>query len=350
MFTLLFILTTIIIVVVVRKTVFGSREEPYQPQPSTSENRKNIYNTQKAQSPKVKVATVDNSKALPDYTVVDLETTGLNYRKDRIIQFSAIKVRDHKVVDSLSFFVNPEMPIPEEASKINGIKDKDVESELPFVDRIPEILKFIGDDAIVGHNIINFDRYFLEYQLGESLPNLYADTLQFAKENFKSSNYKLTTLYRYFTSSTPQKAHDALYDCQMTYEIQEAMIKALSQNGKYVHLETFKSISWVYYELPKREFQKREEIADQSFSKQHVVFDGKITNLTRRQAIQAVIDRGGNYGHELRQKTTLVVMGEQSNKGNWETIAQNRKAPESPIRLLTQDEFKEMIGINSTLA
>ena len=49
---------------------------------------------------------------VPDYVVFDLETTGISYMTDKVIEISAIKVREKKVADTFSALVNPEMKIP----------------------------------------------------------------------------------------------------------------------------------------------------------------------------------------------------------------------------------------------
>lgn len=58
-----------------------------------------------------------------DYVVFDLETTGVNCHRDKVVEISAIKVADSQVTEEFSSLVNPECPIPFYASQVNGITD-----------------------------------------------------------------------------------------------------------------------------------------------------------------------------------------------------------------------------------
>ena len=69
---------------------------------------------------------------IPDYTVFDLETTGISAHTDDIIEISAVKVRNGVVQDTFSTLVNPGRHIPAQATKVNGITDQMV-SEAPLI-------------------------------------------------------------------------------------------------------------------------------------------------------------------------------------------------------------------------
>lgn len=69
---------------------------------------------------------------VPDYTVFDLETTGISANMDDIIEISAVKVRNGVVQDTFSTLVNPGRHIPTQATKVNGITDQMV-SEAPLI-------------------------------------------------------------------------------------------------------------------------------------------------------------------------------------------------------------------------
>lgn len=286
---------------------------------------------------------VDNSKFITDYTVIDVETTGLNYRTDKIIQFAAIRVRNRQIVDSLCVLINPGIPIPEEASKINGIKDDDVKDKPTFSFYSKEILDFLGNDYLVAHNI-HFDRLFIEYQIGEALTNNNVDTLELAQSFYQlRDGYKLSNLYQYFTGEIADNAHDALYDCKMVHTIFESMKDDLGEKGIKLNPMAYDlDRTWYAYELPKREFKKPEsDCKHLPFYKQHIVFTGKIPGLTRREAIQVVFDNGGDYGNQIRQKTTILVVGEYPDNNFIET-AKKGLIPDQEIKIITADEFKSL--------
>ena len=76
------------------------------------------------------------------YVVFDIETTGRNAYKDKIIEIGAVKVEDDKIVDKYSTFVNPKRPIPYEIFQLTSITDDDV-IDAPTIDKVlPEFLDF----------------------------------------------------------------------------------------------------------------------------------------------------------------------------------------------------------------
>ena len=94
------------------------------------------------------------------FCVIDLETTGGNHQKDKIIEIGMVKIKERKIVGEKSFLINPQIPIPEFIQNLTNIKTADVK-DAPFIESvIDEIIDFIGDDIIVAHNT-SFDVPFL---------------------------------------------------------------------------------------------------------------------------------------------------------------------------------------------
>ena len=116
---------------------------------------------------------------VPDYTVFDLETTGISANMDDIIEISAVKVKGGIVQDTFSTLVNPGRHIPAQATKVNGITDQMV-SEAPLIrEAMTEFLRFVGEDILVGHNIQSFDMKFIYREVEE----LFHQIIVSAKEN-----------------------------------------------------------------------------------------------------------------------------------------------------------------------
>lgn len=92
--------------------------------------------------------------------VLDIETTGLDYKRERIVEFAAIRLENGKETDRYETLINPQQHIRKSSMQIHGITEEMVENEPLEEDVIDDILNFIGDNTIVGHNVI-FDYSFL---------------------------------------------------------------------------------------------------------------------------------------------------------------------------------------------
>ena len=96
-----------------------------------------------------------------DYTVLDLEMTGLSAKTDKIIEIGAIKVRDGRVTDTYGTLVNSGQPVPERIRELTGITGEMAAAGEPEDEAVAFLLDFIGEDVIVGHNV-RFDYSFLK--------------------------------------------------------------------------------------------------------------------------------------------------------------------------------------------
>lgn len=130
----------------------------------------------------------------------DVETTGLKSKTSKILSLSAIKYKYEdslfKEIDRLDVFINPCLPIPEEASKVNGITNEKVKDEMDEWDTHEKIIRpFFGDNPILaGYNILKFDDLFMQLlwlrSCGVELkPDAELDVLRMVQEkmNLKSS-------------------------------------------------------------------------------------------------------------------------------------------------------------------
>jgi len=164
-----------------------------------------------------------------DYVVFDFETTGLNpFDGDRIIEMSAVRVINHKVVEKFATLVNPEQPISPEATAVNGITDDMVEDAPKMKEALTEFIDFIGDDILVGHNIKSFDMNFLKIECmlqfdGKVPDNDYIDTVLIARHCMPELAHRnLTVLAEHFGLSS-EGAHRALADCLMNQKVYERL-------------------------------------------------------------------------------------------------------------------------------
>ena len=117
--------------------------------------------------------------------VLDTETTGLDYTKEKMVEFAGIRLENGKVKDTFQTLINPKQHIRKSSIAIHGITQDMVGDAPTENDVMPKILEFIGDYPIVAHNAI-FDYTFLnEASLrvtGKALDNPRIDTQQMFKE------------------------------------------------------------------------------------------------------------------------------------------------------------------------
>lgn len=154
-----------------------------------------------------------------DYVVFDLETTGISCKTDDVIEISAIKVMDEKVVGEFSTLVNPGRPIPPRASAVNGIYDDMVMEAPSFEEALRDFIDFIEEYPLVGHNIYNFDMKFLyrdcQKYFGKTIDNDYIDTLKLSWVHLKElPKHRLVDVAAHYKIDS-KGAHRALNDCRM---------------------------------------------------------------------------------------------------------------------------------------
>lgn len=164
-----------------------------------------------------------------DYTVIDLETTDVNIYRCEIIEVSAVKVRNNKIVDQFSTLVKPEGIISSLITSITGITNDMIKNSPNISEVLPDYLDFIGDDIILGHNVACFDRNIIKIHCERlGLPPFMNDTLDTLRYSQKCDldvpNRKLTTLTQYFGISH-EGAHRALADCIANHECYQQLKK-----------------------------------------------------------------------------------------------------------------------------
>ena len=147
------------------------------------------------------------------FIVFDIETTGLNWSQDRIVEIAAVRVHNGAIVDSYQTLINPNMPIPPAATKIHGITNSMVKNAPQISQVIPDFLRYAGSYPLVAHNA-SFDVSFLQAVTGP-LQNPVIDTLSLCRKLYTLPNYKLTTVAQSLRIS-PSGAHRSLDDANTT--------------------------------------------------------------------------------------------------------------------------------------
>ncbi len=159
-------------------------------------------------------------KGLENFVCVDLETTGLNPKTDRIIEIGMVKVREGKIVDQFSSLINPRQQLEERIEQITGITQKELENQPLQKEILPQILEFLEEDVLLGHRVL-FDYSFLKRAFtNEKIPfeRKGIDTLKIARKVVRDCESKsLPKLCSHY--GIEYHPHRALSDALATIEL-----------------------------------------------------------------------------------------------------------------------------------
>ena len=160
----------------------------------------------------------------------DLETTGFDHRKDRIVQYALVGSDTDGTHINLQSLVDPRVKIPPETTRVHGISNDDVRGMGDFSKHVNEIISMVDDSIIVGHNVIRFDWRFLEVECMRAgvevpKPKGIIDTLVLARRLKISGRHTLGHLCARFGIEV-SRAHQADADAGATLLLLWRMMRA----------------------------------------------------------------------------------------------------------------------------
>jgi DNA polymerase-3 subunit epsilon len=158
----------------------------------------------------------------------DLETTGVNISKDRIVEISILKIHPNGKEERKTWLVNPEVPIPKEVTEIHGISDADVADKPTFKMLAKEINNMIKDADLGGFNSNRFDipllaEEMLRADVDFDMKNRMAIDVQTIFH--KMEQRTLSAAYKFYCGKNLDDAHSAEADTNATYEVLKAQIE-----------------------------------------------------------------------------------------------------------------------------
>lgn len=204
-----------------------------------------------ADDPRLVVREDDSLELLPDerefaplsaneYIVLDVETTGMNPRIDRVTEISAFRITRREpraplgIADEFTTLIQPEREIPPSITLMTGITNEMVARAPRFCEIADELIAFIGPRVIVAHNA-SFDTSFLNAEIsrtyGRRLGNLCLCTLKLSRSLFPElANHKLPTL-AYYLGIEMENHHRARDDAWATAKMFLRMLDLLEDRG-----------------------------------------------------------------------------------------------------------------------
>ncbi|NJB81720.1 3'-5' exonuclease [Wenyingzhuangia aestuarii] len=167
----------------------------------------------------------------------DLETTGINIAKDRIVEISILKVFPNGNKESKTWLVNPEMEIPAASSEIHGITNEKVATEPTFKQLAPQVHELIKGCDLAGFNSNRFDVPLLAEEMLRVGVDFDLDNVKFVDVQtifHKKEQRTLTAGYKFYCDKDLEGAHSAEADTNATYEILLAQIEKYDDIGTNV--------------------------------------------------------------------------------------------------------------------
>ncbi len=284
-----------------------------------------------------------------EYTIIDIETTGLDPRYCEIIEVSAIKYANNSITDRFTSLVKPSEPIDDYISQLTGITNKMLETAPITKDILPLFFDFISDSILIGYNV-NFDINFLYdnlLPLNIILSNSFIDVLRIARRLLPNlKNHKLITVADYF-NVTPSIYHRGLADCETCQNCYRKMKEEI--HNKHIPLDTFST---------KKKNLKASDITTNTkdFDISHplynkvCVFTGKLERMTRKEAMQNVVDIGGICADNVTKKTNYLILGNddfcksiKNGKSNKQKKAEQISLDGGDIQILSENVFYELL-------
>lgn len=284
-------------------------------------------------------------KIATDYCVLDTETTGLSPYYDSIIEIGILRIRNNSVVAEYQQLINPQCELDPYISNLTGITPDMLDNQ-PTIDMLKnEILSFIGNDLIVGHNT-HFDMQFLANELSHNFSNEYIDTCQLAKKVYPQfPTHSLTILSQQL--NLPIGGHRALNDCKTTKALLDSILDEMNQKSLSVeHLFSAKRID-VSQITPTESIPN-----DHFFSGKHCVFTGTLSKMSRNVAMQKVVNLGGILDNNVVLATNFLIVGgfeyqksiKNSKTGKLKK-AEERKAAGQDIEIIDEHTFYDLLDL-----
>lgn len=291
-------------------------------------------------------------KIIDNYCVLDLETTGLSPNYDSIIEIGIIKVKENKIVDKYNSLINPGFLINEYITSITGITNEMLKGKPKIIDLKKEVLNFIGNDVLVGHNI-SFDVSFLQKGFNEELKNEYIDTLQFCRKLFKElSHHRLTDMSNYLEIS--RNEHRSMSDCLCTKELYDCIKEKMKNDGLEINdIFAKRNYSSKNIDIHAIKPDNIEIDEDNFFYNKHCVFTGKLEKMIRKDSMQLVVNVGGILDNSVTKKTNYLILGNndycssiKDGKSSKHKKAEKYKLEGQDIEIIDEDTFYNLFNLN----
>lgn len=285
---------------------------------------------------------------ISDYCVIDLETTGLSFTFDKIIEIGILKVRNNEIIDKYSQLINPGFKIPSYITELTGITNEMLEGKPNISDVINDVMNFIEDDIIIGH-YTSFDLNFIKAALNDELKNKYIDTLQFSRKLYPAlKHHRLSDMVTLLNLTNNE--HRALSDCVSTKELYDHIKSHMEKNNIKIN-DIFKQKKhFSTRDIDKIKPTEFEIDEDNFFYGKHCVFTGTLERMVRKDAMQIIVNVGGILDKTVTKETNYLILGNndycsqiKDGKSNKQKKAESLKLKGQDIEIIDELTFYKLI-------
>ena len=173
----------------------------------------------------------------------DLETTGIDHARDRIVELAMVKMKPDGTRDTFVKRVNPGMPIPPESTAIHGIKDEDIKDAPLFKNIAHQLWDWMKNCDLGGYNSAKFDMPLLAEEFlraGINVDFTERKMVDVQQIFFKMESRSLSAAYHFYCNKEMENAHSAEADINATIEVLEAQLdKYTTLPNDIQHLHQF---------------------------------------------------------------------------------------------------------------
>ena len=247
------------------------------------------------------------------YVVLDIETTGHDPDENDIIEVAAIKVVDGVVTDKYQSLVLYEYGIPEYIQEQTGITDEMVENAPDLYEVFPVLDAFIGDSVLVVHHggfVINFIYEIYKHVLYKTFPNDYIDILRWARRLHQDwEDHKLGTMREQLGIETPY-LHRALSDAEIIQQVYE-ILKPQADLIPGTYKRSYNGLKAADITTENTDFDPGHPLYQKV-----CVFTGTLEKMSRKEAMQEVVDLGGICEDRLTKRTNYLIVGNLEYRAN----------------------------------
>ena len=285
---------------------------------------------------------------IDDYCVIDLETTGLSFDFDEIIEIGILKVKSNQIIEQYSQLINPGYSIDPFITELTGITNEMLTNQPKIEDVKEKVLSLIANDVILGHNT-SFDLNFLEYGFDIELENPHMDTLQFSRKLYPElDHHRLSDMVSFLNLSNNE--HRALSDCISTKQLYDKIKEKMDEDNLKIsdlfHTSNSKKV------IDNIVASNTEIDEDNFFYNKHCVFTGVLEKMIRKDAMQLVVNCGGILDKSVTKKTNYLILGNndyctalKGGKSSKHKKAEKLKLEGQDIEILDENTFYKLLEL-----